>query len=260
MLLQKGLTVDNNNDMARYSKDHLPEIAAKLRLFRLLHGYSQQKMAALVNLTKNEKKITMYESGDKMPTPLTLGHFSRAFGLSPAYLEEGLGPMYDRRIVYYALPEYEKVRQQDLQQVERAVNADLVRYVLTGEKVDSCYVSEDGSAYMFRRNHTFCLLKAVSWEGVMVRRFGDADLKPQQVPGLKVGGKTDVQLIRAFLQAHSRVEPKIDIDALVKEHVHWQEGVGVRTKHVLKKQAVRTILRLMKQHGIALKDLEEPTQ
>lgn len=67
-------------------------IGERIKALRKEHNMTQDAFAAQISLTRNY--ITLIESGSRIPSPRTVQDICRAFGLSKAWLEEGLEPKY----------------------------------------------------------------------------------------------------------------------------------------------------------------------
>lgn len=68
---------------------------SRIRQLRLALGLSQSEFGANVNLSQNY--IWMLEKGDRSPSERTISDICRVFGVSLAWLQDGVGEMFVQR-------------------------------------------------------------------------------------------------------------------------------------------------------------------
>jgi transcriptional regulator with XRE-family HTH domain len=229
------------------------EAGERIRLFRILEGYSQEGLATL--LGTEQDKIARYEKGSrKPPTRVTLA-IARMFKLNPRYLSEGKKPMYIRSLIFYSLPEFKRDKPQETNRVHGELSR-FERYFLLRNTISDSYVSSEGSAYMLKVESSYVFLRAATWESILRKRLAPPFVTPRQVTGIRdTRSMSDMDVMGAFLDAHALVDPQLNRSLLLKTYCAEQEKLDEWKQRTLKEQTINRVVHLMKKHGVALDDL-----
>jgi len=221
-------------------------------MFRHLLGLSQSELSDFIGLS--QPMIAKIESGFS-PNSQVAKNICRVFNINENYLYRGELPIFSNKIIIFSLPICGNVKDSTIKKAKSAIKNDLKKF-MQQYNVTSCFISEDKSVQAFIVDNSLIFFwgEAIYQDSFMIMKK-ELNIKDIEVSNTSRCNDKSI-LIESFIKIAEKQDQFIfDELAALKDYRSLKNAKNNNEKLDEKKNALKTIISLMKKNKIKIRDI-----